>query len=739
MATVSKQQTHTSSLYLTELCDALAPGGARRLTNFLINGLTIEALAGKNSVWFVIRRSGQRGLALRAAFVLGNFKVKVSKRSKSGAQIRVESSSGIYVISLCIDVLDLERLRVITKFRPNADFNIPFHPRDLYPLDANDNPRTAEGSVEAAQRGFNCGVVYLHLKEPAFGNILYFQNLTALNPYFAMTGTKPDGAVGGEWPELGYLMPTPTLASQSQKPLKAGQEIVLSDAMLVFSNRGGKTEAESALQFLQMLGSVYKALDLPETQYRNWIGRSEATLRDLERAPEATVQHYGSLYVRPYTAAEYPDIMVQMSVLASIHSWGQWSGKPHRLEGRLRKGVERFYDPQLKSLRRYLPNVGKDKDADAVDSWYLYHPLLNLGRLARSGDPQSGELLRKSIDFAIRAAHHFKYQWPIQFKITDFSVITEAANDGRGQTDVGGLYAYVMLLAHELTSEQRFLDEARAAIEVGIGLRFNLNYQANLTAWGAAACVRLWRITNEKGYLDQSYVFLASFFHNTEIWESEIANARHFHNFLAVTCLQDAPYMAIYECFDSYAALENYLADSGPDLEPAVRMLVSEYCKYALDRAWGYYPDALPKEALADKQRNGYIDSALSFPLEDLYADGQPAGQVGQEIYGCGAAFIFATRSHMNVDNAPFRVFCDHFIRSSERTGDTALSIMLDGGETCFAKISFLRRGRGKLPKFTLKTAGGDVLRPRAKSAGRIDYQVPAYGKLVVRWAPGVA
>lgn len=123
--------------------------------------------------------------------------------------------------------------------------------------------------------------------------------------------------------------------------------------------------------------------------------------------------------------------------------------------------------------------------------------------------------------------------------------------------------------------------------------------QANLTAWGAAACTRLWRITNRKVYLEQSYVYLASFFHNCQIWESEIELAKHYSNFMAVTCLQDAPYMAIYECFDLYTAFERFLNDSGPDLDPAGRMLVAEYCKYALYRCWYYYPDALPPEALS--------------------------------------------------------------------------------------------------------------------------------------------
>src|SRR3546814_14126688 len=66
----------------------------------------------------------------------------------------------------------------------------------------------------------------------------------------------------------------------------------------------------------------------------------------------------------------------------------------------------------------------------------------------------------------IKAAHHFKYKWPIQYKVTDFSVITEAAGaDGNGQTDVGGMYAWVMLQAYELTREERYLHEARAAID----------------------------------------------------------------------------------------------------------------------------------------------------------------------------------------------------------------------------------------------------------------------------------
>jgi hypothetical protein len=654
---------------------AFSGSAATRIADFILDGLSVEISHSPDSLWVMIRRKGHGGLALRAAYLAVDFSCfKLKPQPGETARIRIESALGVHLVTLRGGSAGIEHIRMTVRFTPALNLSIPFTPRDLYPLDMSDDPLNATGVVEARQRGLNVGIVYFRIDDPAFGKVLYVQNLTALNSYFIATGTGPDGVVGGEWPELGYLPPT-----ASDKALAQGVEVILSDAILVFRDEAFAHERESARQFLQMLGVAYKALELPRTEYRDWIDRAKRTLRDLDQAPEATIRHYGHRYIHPYTAAEYPDIMVQMSIVAAIHDWGKWHGEPHPLEAEFKAGLGKFYDTKLETLRRYLPNVGKDKDADAVDSWYLYHPMLNLGRLALDGDAAARQLFLKSIDYGIKAAHHFSYKWPIQYKVTDFSVITDVAGaDGRGQTDVGGVYAWVMLQAFELTDDKRYLDEARVAIDAAVGLRFDINYQANLTAWGAAACMRLWRITNAPVYLEQSYVYLGSFFHNCEIWQSELGLAKHYKNFMGVTCLQDAPYMAIYECFDSYTAFELYLSDSGPDLEPAARMLIAEYCKYALDRAWYYYPDALPPEAIAPEQRdsNGFIDRSLSFPLEDLYPDGQPAGQVGQEVYGAGAALVFATRAFHQVEGAPFRLYCDHFVRAQERVGDRALSLM---------------------------------------------------------------
>lgn len=725
---------------VARLRDVLANVRLRILRKKDLAGCKISLALDEQAVWLLIQKEGNGGLAYRAAFLpagLQNAKM-VHRREGEAMRAVVVSPLGRHRIAVTLREGAIPLFGVRTTLTPTEPLLTSFIPRDLYPLDENGDPTKAVGQVEAAQRGLNTAAIYFRLWEPDFGSVLYLQDLTALNRFFELTGTKPDGAMGGIWPEIGYLMPTPPqLGTPSFNPLPAGEEITLSDGWIALHRDSDGDEQDMARRYLMLLGKMLETVERPRTQYHDWVDRAERTLRDLSRSTKATVRHYGHLYLHPYTDAEYPDSMVQLSVLAAIRDYEVWTGKTVPIGAKLAAGLGKFYDSRLKTLRRYLPNVGDDKNANAVDSWYLYHPLSQLGRLAVDGDKDARALFEKSVGYGIKAARHFDYKWPIQYDLRDFTVLTEARDDmGLGQTDVGGIYAYVMLQAFELTDDKCYLDEARAAIDATRGMRFELNYQANLTAWGAAACMRLWRITNEENYLRQSYVFLASFFHNTAMWESEIGNARHYRNFLGVTALHDAPYMALYECFDSFAAFERLLKDSGPDLDPAARLLVTEYCRHALDRAWFYYPDSLPKDVLSPDQRegNGHIDRALSFPVEDLYVDGQPAGQVGQEIYGCGAAFVFASRAFHAVAGASFRIFCDHFLLASHRPSDTALSFELGGCEGNEAMLALVHVGGKELPPFSVTDGSGNRIGRNLRSDGRIEFRVPANSSITIRW-----
>ena len=217
-----------------------------------------------------------------------------------------------------------------------------------------------------------------------------------------------------------------------------------------------------------------------------------------------------------------------------------------------------------------------------------------------------------------------------------------------------------MLEAWDITADENYLTEAKQAIASLKPLGFTIGYQFNIVAIGVLACVRLWKITGDRFYLDEGDVLLASFFHNTNIWDCDFGPAKFFPTFMGVTCLHDGPYMAAYEEFEAFEAFNDCLQLAADDLSRPVRLLMTEYIRYALDRCWFYYPSELPADQLSEKVRNGEIDRKLAIPLEDLYSDWQKPGAVGQEIYGAGMAFKLLTRSHHRLKGVPFVIYCDY-------------------------------------------------------------------------------
>lgn len=682
---------------------------------------------GRDALWVVVRKSDHGGIALRTYPIMGVNKIIEASRRDDGGDWRVETNSGVYRIRLTF--VDGRLIRMTSRLTPSHDLLVVFWPRDLYVLDNHNDPRCAKGRVEAGQRGLNVGVCYLCLKEPAFGSVLYIQNLTVLNPFFKDTKTKPDGVVGGQWPELGYQPPSaPNGDSPPVNPLKKGREYVISDALISLRSDCGNGEFEIARNFVEMLADIYPHLDKTEPEYRDWIWRADKTLLDLKTSPDVTETHYGKRYLRPYVAAEYPDSMVQMTVLKSLREYEIWRGHADPLSGELAEGMEGFFDNDLRTLRRYLPDVGGDKDRDAVDAWYLYHPLMNLAHLALQGEAWAEKLFRKSIAFTVQVAHHFKYKWPIQYDLTSLKVIEKDRGDGLGQTDVGGFYAYVMLLAHELTGDAAYVAEAKAALKALEGQRFELVYQTNLTAWGAVACLRLWRMEDDPHYLDQAYVFVAGLMHNCELWGSRIEWAGRYANFFGVTCLHDGPYMAAYEAFEMFAAFDEAFEFAGDDLPDALRLLMCEYRRHALDVLWSFYPDVLPAESLSDKVRNGHIDRALSLPLEDIYGDGSPAGQVGQEVYGAGSAFVVAARAYHRCGSAPFMVFADYPI--DIEPDDNKMVIRFKGPKGGRARLRLIAlnedEGAPKVAVYGLELS--------AKGGAYVEYRPSADAQIEVCW-----
>ena len=720
----------------------IVSGGMQSIARVALPSMALEVLLGRDSLWLFVRREGVGGYAMRAGYSASGLTITESHIGEDLFVFRCDGAVGAQEVR--VEVIDRHAplLRSSVTLTPKVPLLMRFWPRDLYALGADDDPLSSQGHVEAAQRGLNAPIVLIARDEPGMGGLLYFQNLTALNGYFRATGTRPDSVVGGRWPELGYQPPTGPLFEQADdNPLPADTPVTISDALFAFDGLVGGDPRQSAIAFLDMLATIYPHLARPATLYRDWPDLAAQTARDLKRSAKASVQHYGHRYLRPYVDAEVPDSMVQLAVARPLARLAEIEPRYRPLAQELVAGTGRFFDPELGVIRRFLPNVvaessalQNEKDPDEVDSWYLYHPQINLAKLARAGDKQAEKLLLDSIDFAIKVARHFRYRWPITFNVKTLKVKVLTRKEGDpGQSDVGGIYAHLMLDAWALTGEKRFLTEAAKAIEATRDMRFNLNYQTNLTAFGVNACLRLWHATGKRWFLDQSFVFLASFLHNSLFWESQLGAAEHYATFMGATCLHDGPYMAIFECFESWEAFRNYLVEGRDDLPHSVKLLASEYCRYGLHRAWGFYPGHLPPDIFPDTIRNGEIDRKLAFPLEDLYGAGDPPGQVGQEIYGSGAAFAFASGAWRTLKHAPFILFCDYPVTAIEEQPER-VEIETGGvaGMECRLRLIAKRRSGRSAPSLSIRGSADIPLRLTAE--GHWEATVPAAAPLSIEW-----
>jgi hypothetical protein len=177
-------------------------------------------------------------------------------------------------------------------------------------------------------------------------------------------------------------------------------------------------------------------------------------------------------------------------------------------------------------------------------------------------------------------------------------------------------------------------------------------------------------------------------------------------------------------------AFDEYLQEGGDDVPNAVRLLLAEYWRFAQDVLWSFYPDALPEDALAKDIRNGHIDRGLSFPVEDIYGDGSPAGQVGQEIYGAGAAFVVAARAFAEGPGTPFRIATDYPMDID--CSDGVISVRLLGPEGYNGRIRLLPKDEGAPPHMAVLTKDGEPVTAVEEGV----YEVAGNGRYTIMWQP---
>lgn len=660
----------------------------------------------ENAVWIVVTGPEQVKLIFRTAYAPDGLEITHSEKANGGISLDIKAGIGIFSVAVTFPEEGRPLLHYTVTFKPTQDLFIPYWPKDIVVPDA-------AGEVYLSQIGLRSGFVYAGLKAPRGGSFLYMQNLSAISDYCELTKTSVGGTVSGEWPEMGFSLPAAT-----EQPLPADRAIVISDAWVSFSKYLPKDQFEIAKQFLSHLGSIYLYVSKPAVQYNNYPDIISEALRDLE-CDKCWTHHDGHSYLNAYVGDNEtpPEIMVQLAVLLPVLDYVQWSGQKVQIMDRIRDNLGTFWNDELKTIMRWLPSLEHrldecepQKSPRVMDAWYLYHPLLNLSRLALAGDNTAEKLFFNSLGFAIHVAHHFNYRWPVFYNMETLEVIrAETAPGEGGEKDVAGIYTLVMLQAWELTRDEQYLEEARSAATTLRDYGFHIFYQANNTAFSAGAMLRLFKATKDDQYLDLAYLCIANLFKNMALWQGEYGYWKHFPLFFALFPLNDAPYTAVYEEQEGFAAIHDFLQHAqGLELLPCVNLLLAEFIKYAVSRSVFYYPPMLPDKMLAREAKTGHLDRHLWIALEDVRDGWEQSGSVGQEVYGAGLAFGILPRHAIRLKNESFMIFIDYPVAGQLQEG-RSLHFRILGHKLLTCNIHVITANGELLPAVNVRAAEQEI------------------------------
>ncbi|MCE3295714.1 MAG: hypothetical protein K0R65_1428 [Crocinitomicaceae bacterium] len=694
-----------------------------------------------NSLWMVVSWPDESRMAFRCAYTpLNDFELISLSEKNSHYLVRFRTVTGDFETRVEIPGKKDQVLHYATAFTPSHDLLIPFSPRDIVPLTKNGDIENTFGKIHLHQVGARSGQLFFSMTKPSVGSVFYFQDLSSLNDFCQDTQTSAAETVGGEWPEIGFRLPP-----LKDKPLKAGKKVLVSDAYIVCSTDIPGDETEISTSYLEYLSNVYLKLPKPPVVYHDWPGTAEKSLDGLTTHKGCWTFHKGHSYLSAYVS-DYktpPESMVQLAVLIPLMEYAEWQGEKPPVIETLKASIPNFYDSRYGTIVRWLPAMysqldqsEEQKKEDVMDSWYLYHPLMNLVKLARTGDAEARRVLLASMEFTIRVAKHFDYEWPVFYHMHTLEAVKEETEPGKGgEKDVPGSYAHLMLEVWELTGEDRFLREAAKAAKKLKGLGMELFYQANNTAFAAGALVRLYKESGDEDYLKQSYVCIAALVKNMQLWECRYGHSAHYPNFFSIFPLNNAPYTAAYEEFEVYTAIHAYLQETkNLKILPALNILLPEFIKYAVHRMPYYYPPLLPEDMLAPEVKTGEIDPNLWMPLEDLYDGWDNAGQVGQEVYGAGTPFGVVPRQYFKFRQPGLLLFIDYPVSSLRRHKNHSVSFRVGGSaELCCTLRLFSEKGQ----KFKVMSGPGKqkkLLEPVKQQENWLEYEIAGNSQLHVSW-----
>jgi hypothetical protein len=539
------------------------------------------------------------------------------------------------------------------------------------------------------------GLVYLYEGAILDSTVFYYQDLTALNGYFAASHTAPmgdafptplqrlpSGIVGLKDRFLGLVLPGARLAA-----LPIGATTVVSEGYVALTTGQPTDEPAVAQRFLQDLAAVYRRIKRPETELVDWRGLAQRTAHDL-LDPRNWVEVGDQSFLRSYVNDDRttPELIAQLDVLTSLRDYQSRYGSDvttSSLAERLSGSLSYFYSAEAGAVVNWPPS-----SRWACDSWYFVTALVDLARLAEGGDATAYRLLMDSVEQVMEVAHRYDYVFPIHFDIIGERHPPAPRLHPPNEYDVAGAYAYLMLDLYKWSSEAQYLAEAQGAVEALRGHGFDLAYELHVTAMAATACARLFRLTGDHAYVEWSMVPLANVLRNCWLWECEYGHAAGYRTFFGLLPMTYGTVITPKEQYEAWLNLIEYLRLAHGAVPAPVEMLVAEFCRHTLNTMRSALAPLMPPQSIALRpQVQRHVEHAapdLYIPLEDIRDGWRQSGELGQELYGAGMALTFAAHAYTPLQPG-LTVYSEYPL-----VGWDARSFALSGTADCTVGVALL-------------------------------------------------
>lgn len=519
---------------------------------------------------------------------------------------------------------------------------------------------------------------HLYAYSAALGSTLfYWVDLTALNPFMQAAHYTPLATPRRMGQRLGHSFSQSDLLNQPQSAAAA-----LYDSYLYLMPGQPADEDAMFTRYLHNLGDIYDLMAVPDDHLFGWFltytplegvpdtpfhGVQQLTIRDL--ADEKNwVTLDGKRYLRAYVAdtRQSAEAITQLDVYSALARYRGRFGQEPDYYDELRAIIPDFFNPDFgpQGMFQNSGPLAVTGPQGRGDTWYELGHALKVAELA-SWDPSDAELR----DLALRSGETWiDFAQAVDYRFPRFYNFGTWEGTER-EPDSGGGFAYFMLLLHDLTGEERYVNQARKALHALDGHGFRLAYETHMTALTAAAAARMYQIEPEPLYLDVIDRATANLMRLSWIWECDYGwmkvslegtpaderwGAFIPRTFFGLNPTQQSAVITAKEQYEAWIYLSETLQRVHGALDPTTEKLIAELVKHTLLTIPFSLPPFMPPGAATEHpaayETVSENDLALFIPLEDLRDGWDVSGAIGQEVYGAGMAPAMAALALVEVE-----------------------------------------------------------------------------------------